>query len=88
MPDAAKKAAQTKPPTEQISQTARQVGQQVRSTEEQLGAAGEQMREQVRSAAEQLSAAGEQTFVPLLRSYSAWLDSLNKCPGRGVAVHS
>jgi hypothetical protein len=75
MPDAAKKS-HPKSPTERISQTAKQVGQQVRSTEEQLGAAGEQLREQVRSAAEQLSTAGEQTFVPLLRSYSAWLDSV------------
>ena len=78
MPDAAKKEAQAKSPADQFRQTAKQTGEQARSTAEQLGAAGEQMRDQVRSTAEQLNTAGEQTFVPLLRSYGAWLDSVTK----------
>ena len=48
---------------------------QTKSATEQLGAMTKQMGEQVRSTAEQLSTASEQTFVPMLRSYSAWLET-------------
>ena len=51
---------------------------QAKSTAEQFSAATEQAQAQVRSTAEQLTTASEQTFVPLLRSYGAWLDSATK----------